>query len=62
MHAMSDLWTAQLAFLAFAFIAACVLGVILLEVAISAVLQANAKRRLTPARGEVTPARRPVRR
>jgi hypothetical protein len=62
MHAMSDLWTAQLAFLAFVFVAICALGVIVLEVVISSVLQDYVKRKTPPPRGEVTSARRPGRR
>lgn len=62
MHAMSDIWTAQLAFLAFVFIAICAFGVIVLEVVISSVMQDYAKRKTAPSRGEVTSARRPSRR
>ncbi|HWF77647.1 MAG TPA: hypothetical protein VN694_10780 [Caulobacteraceae bacterium] len=62
MHAMSDIWTAQLAFLAFVFIAICAFGVILLEMVISSVLQGYVKRKPAPSKGEVTSARRPSRR
>jgi hypothetical protein len=62
MHAMSEFWTAQLAFLAFVFIAICAFAIILLEVFISAALQGRAKRRAAPPTGNVAPARRPIRR
>jgi hypothetical protein len=58
MHAMSDLATALLAFLAFAAVAFCAFGVILLAISISAALGARADRETPSLRREVTPARR----
>ena len=62
MHAMSDISTAQLAFLAFAVTAIVSFGIILLEVAVSAILRASGKRAPAPSKTGVTAARRPSRR